>query len=353
MKKADYTRIYSRTEFCVWPCRAEPCGARKVPSLVKILDLMPDAAKGLRWRGQASYTVIRHDGSQRVAGLIVAGFPECLTMLNLEQLFDKTHLMPTIPKVVQELIESFSNEDIDIEAIARKVALDQVLTAKVLRLANSSYYGLQRKIGSVDEALVVMGLNSLRTLVVATGVTGAFAPIPGFDRAKFWRRSLVVAAYARWLAKKAGLNGELAFTAGLMHAIGEILIHLALPDEMAVINGRLTAGGQRVEVEREMLGFSHCEVGAELARRWCFPADIQEAILNYSAPLVEQPVAPYAVLVHLAAWLARSTELGADELRAQFPQEVAAVLDFTADSALQELPSAAEISAGLDAFLSS
>lgn len=274
-------------------------------------------------------------------------------MPNLEQLFDKTHLMPTIPKVVQELIESFSNEDIDIEAIARKVSVDQVLTAKVLRLANSSYYGLQRKIGSVDEAVVVMGLNSLRTLVVATGVTGAFAPIPGFDRAHFWRRSLVVAAYARWLAKKASLNGEIAFTSGLMHAIGEVLIHLALPVEVQLINRQATVGGRRVQLEREALGFSHCEVGAELARRWCFPADIQAAILNYDAPLAEQPVAPYAALVHVASYLAAAQTDAIDEtlLRAGFPVEVAAAIGLDFVAATTDLPDAREISAGLENFL--
>lgn len=276
-------------------------------------------------------------------------------MLKLEQLFDKTHLMPTIPKVVQELIDSFSNEDVDIESIARKVALDQVLTAKVLRLANSSYYGLQRRIGSVDEAVVVMGLNSLRTLVVATGVTGAFAPIEGFDRTHFWRRSLVVAAYSRWLAKRCGLNSEMAFTAGLMHAIGEILIHLAMPQEAAELDRRVRAGERRIDIERATLGFSHCEVGAELARRWCFPADMQTAILQYDNPLAHEPVHPLAALTHVSVILARVREHHEDEdaLRAAWPDAVADVIGLKADLALPELPTVAEVSEGLDSFLGS
>lgn len=273
--------------------------------------------------------------------------------MKLEQLFDKTHLMPTIPKVVQELIESFGNEDVDVESIARKVGLDQVLTAKVLRLANSSYYGLQRQIGSVDEAVVVMGLNSLRTLVVATGVTGAFAPITGFDRTRFWRHSLVVAAYARLLAKKVRLNGEVAFTAGLMHAIGEVLIHLALPAEADAVDRRVAKGERRVDIERASLGFSHCEVGAELARRWCFPNDIQAAILHYDAPLKADPRSPLAALVHVSAYLAaaQANEVSAEELQAAYPHEVGASIKLDAENALSGLPSFAEASSGSEAFL--
>lgn len=274
-------------------------------------------------------------------------------MLKIEQLFDKTHLMPTIPKVVQELIDSFSNEEIDVESIARKLGVDQVLTAKVLRLANSSYYGLQRKIGSVDEAVVVMGLNSLRTLVIATGVTGAFAPITGFDRTRFWRHSLVVAAYARWLAKKCGLNSEIAFTAGLMHAIGEVLIHLAMPNESEDIDRRASRGERRIDIERAAFGFSNCEVGAELARRWCFPAEIQAAILHYDAPLALKPAPPYAAVVHIATYLAvaQQANVASEAQMAEYPLEVGAAIGLDATKAIVDLPSIGDISAGLDAFL--
>lgn len=274
-------------------------------------------------------------------------------MASIDQLFDKTHLMPTIPKVVQELIDSFSNEDVDVESIAKKVGMDQVLTAKVLRLANSSYYGLQRQIGSVDEAIVVMGLNSLRTLVVATGVTGAFAPITGFDRTRFWKRSLLVAAYCRWLAKKAKLNPETSFTAGLMHAIGEVLIHLGMPQVADSIDDRVTAGARRTELERAELGFTHCEVGTELARRWNFPTAIQDAIAAYDEPLLVTPVPPLAALVHVAAYLVAAMSHGAtpEELIANFPRPVGDLLHLDVDALITELPPVGEMSAGLESFM--
>lgn len=275
-------------------------------------------------------------------------------MLKVEQLFEKTHQMPTIPKVVQELIDSFNQEDVEIDAIAKKVAMDQVLTAKVLRLANSSYYGVQRQIGSVDEAIVVMGFNSLRTLVVATGVTGAFANMPGFDRNRFWRRSLVVGAYSKWLAKPAKQNAEVAFTAGLMHGIGEILIHLAQPKEAEHIDKIVANGGHRAAIEENELGFTHCEVGAELARRWNFPEAIQQAIRHYDKPLAAEPASPLAALIHLANYLTQAQENDAspEDLAASFPADIAASVKLEKDELLAKLPPYKEISAGLDSFLS-
>lgn len=274
-------------------------------------------------------------------------------MLRLEQLFEKTHQMPTIPKVVQELIDSFNQDDIEVDVIAKKVALDQVLTAKVLRLANSSYYGLQRQIGSVDEAIVVMGFNSLRTLVVATGVTGAFAMLPDFDRVRFWRHSMLVAAYSRWLAKKARQHADFAFTAGLMHGIGQVLLHLALPRESKEIDAAVAQGGHRISIEKAALGFSNNEVGAELARRWNFPEPIQAAIQNSDAPLEQEPVHPLAALVHCAIYLtdAQLDGMPLASLSDGFPRDVAATLRLDVDAVLAELPPIAEIGAGLDAFI--
>lgn len=92
--------------------------------------------------------------------------------MDLKNLVDNAQKLPNIPKVVQELIESFGNENIKNEEIAKKVSADQVLTAKVLRAANSAHYGGNRKVGSVSDAVFVLGFNAVRTLVLASGMTG-------------------------------------------------------------------------------------------------------------------------------------------------------------------------------------
>ena len=100
--------------------------------------------------------------------------------MRVEQLFDQAHELPQIPKLVQELIEGFNNEDINIDEIAEKIAMDQVITAKVLRLANSARFGMPRQVSSVDDAVVLLGFNALRTLVVASGVAAAFKKLDNF-----------------------------------------------------------------------------------------------------------------------------------------------------------------------------
>jgi HD-like signal output (HDOD) protein len=110
--------------------------------------------------------------------------------------------LPSIPKVVQEVIESFNNDSVSIEEIAKKLAADQVLSAKILRLANSSYYHVSRTIGTVDDAVLMLGFMTVRTLVVSTGMAGSFKKLPGVDLKLFWRYSLDTAIVAKWLAKQ-------------------------------------------------------------------------------------------------------------------------------------------------------
>lgn len=122
--------------------------------------------------------------------------------MNLEALFQQQTALPSIPKVVQEVIESFNNESVSIEEIAKKLAADQVLSAKILRLANSSYYHVSRTIGTVDDAVLMLGFMTVRTLVVSTGMAGSFKKLPGVDLKLFWRYSLDTAIVAKWLAKQ-------------------------------------------------------------------------------------------------------------------------------------------------------
>ncbi|TFI17950.1 HDOD domain-containing protein, partial [Herbaspirillum sp. 3C11] len=120
--------------------------------------------------------------------------------MNFEALFQQQAALPSIPKVVQEVIESFNNDNVSIEDIAKKLSADQVLSAKLLRLANSSYYHVSRSIGTVDDAVLMLGFMTVRTLVVSTGLTGSFKSMSGVDLKLFWRYSLHTAIVAKWLA---------------------------------------------------------------------------------------------------------------------------------------------------------
>ena len=144
--------------------------------------------------------------------------------MQLEALFKQPQALPAIPKIVHELIDSFNNQDVSIDEIAKKLAADPVLSARLLRLANSAYYHVSRSVGTVNEALSMLGFVTVRTLVISSGLTGGYKSMPGMDLTKFWRYSMHTAAAAGWLAKKAGVNGDQAFTVALMHGIGQLVM---------------------------------------------------------------------------------------------------------------------------------
>ena len=134
--------------------------------------------------------------------------------------------LPPLPAVVTELIESLGHDELRSDDLARKISLDQALSAKTLRLANSSFYGMTRSIGSIQEAITILGLRTVRTVVMAAGVTGSFRRPPdiGFDFDAFWRHSIGTALACQALAREVGLEPDIGFTVGLMHDIGRVAL---------------------------------------------------------------------------------------------------------------------------------
>lgn len=274
--------------------------------------------------------------------------------MRLDALFKQPQALPTVPKIVHELIESFNKEDISIEEIARKLAADPVLSARMLRLANSAYYHVSRSIGTVDDAMAMLGFVTVRTLVISSGLTSGFKNMPGLDLARFWRYSLNTAAVARWLAKHVHANGDLAFTVGLMHAIGELVMHAGMPESMLQVD-KIAAptDPRRLDIEHASFGYDFSAVGAELARQWKFPPAFSEAIAGFAHPLDRTPFDTMAAIVHLASWRARAEDnkLNADEIAGTVPMAVCAKLGISHELLLKELPPLAELSAGLEEMI--
>jgi len=271
--------------------------------------------------------------------------------MRLDALFKQPQALPTVPKIVHELIESFNQEDISIDEIARKLAADPVLSARMLRLANSAYYHVSRSIGTVDDAMAMLGFVTARTLVISSGLTSGFKNVPNFDLSRFWKYSLNTAAVARWLSKHAHANGDLAFTVGLMHAIGELVMHAGMPEEMLPIDKLAgPTDPRRLSIEHASFGYDFATVGAELARQWKFPPAFGNAIAHFGSPLEHSPFDPMAGVIHLAAWRARAedNQLTPDEIAATVPATVCAKLNLSTDVLLKELPPLAELSAGLE-----
>ncbi|MGZ3182968.1 MAG: HDOD domain-containing protein [Telluria sp.] len=273
--------------------------------------------------------------------------------MRIDDLLQNQHALPSAPKVVEELIGSFEDPDASVDAIARKLAQDPVLSAKLLRLANSAYYHASRKIASVDDAIRMLGFVSVRSLVVSAGLVGSFKSVPGIDLKQFWRYSLESAVAAKWIARQAHENTDLAFTIGLMHALGELVIHTGMPDQAVQLDDE-TAGPfhpDRQAVERAAFGFSFADVGAGLAERWKFPIIFGETIRTYAEPLPLTPLNRIAGVLCLAVWAVQHAHgEAADD---SFPAEVATALGLAPAVVLADMPPLEELSAGLEELVKS
>jgi HD-like signal output (HDOD) protein len=205
--------------------------------------------------------------------------------MEIEKLFAQLHSLPSIPKVAQDLITQFDNPSSSLEAIARNIEKDPVISAKILRLANSARFKGARESTSIEDAAMRLGFNTMRTLVLASAVTGAFSAPASFNLKAFWLKSFQVASIARVLAKQGGQDPEVAFTTGLMHNIGELLIQTGAPDMVERLNARrATTSPAHAADETVQIGFGYPEVGAELARRWNLPKQILDGIAYQAKP---------------------------------------------------------------------
>lgn len=231
--------------------------------------------------------------------------------LSRDQVVAHLKQLPSPPAVVSELLASFGDEDVDIGKIAQQIARDQGLTARVLRVANSSFYGLQRKVGNINDAVAMLGFRAVRSMVLAVGVNGAFRidQCPDFDCKSYLRHCVAVALGARALAKLTGHNPELAFTAGILHDIGELLMACNFPAQYAeVLAYRKKHDCFLVLAERDVLGMDHGEVGGLLAEAWHFPASLQEAVSEHHAP-ASATAGSLANLIHVADAIAHGLGL--------------------------------------------
>lgn len=252
--------------------------------------------------------------------------------MDLKSLLDQPSKLPTIPKVTRQLIASFAREDVALGEIARLLATDPALSAKVLRLANSAYFQVSRSIVTVDDALRVLGLVMVRNLVLGNSMVVAFRHTPGMDLTQFWRYNLYTVGAARWLAGLGGANTDLVFTVGLMHGIGQLQLHAATPAAMVALDRQMNVlAAGRAELERQTLGFHHGELAAELARFWHFPQPIVAALREVADPLLAKEFSAPAAWVHLGAWRARVELLGLsdEELLATYPRELGRRLGLT------------------------
>lgn len=222
--------------------------------------------------------------------------------------------LPPLPSVVLDLIASLGQEELSAAQIAAKISRDPALVAKTLRLANSSFYGRGRQVGTIAEAITVLGLRTVRAAVMAAGLAGSFPRRPGFDHDAFWRHSFGSALCAQALADELQRDdGDLAFTVGLLHDIG--MLALASLFESAYAEAALwrrEQDGNASDAERAVFGIDHAEVGGLIAQQWNFAPVVVDAIRQHHAPAAAAAQVTLAGIVHVADAIAHALGLAGD-----------------------------------------
>lgn len=199
---------------------------------------------------------------------------------SIDNILDHVQKLPSMPSIVLEILDSFDNENVNLTTLANKISRDQAVVARVMRVANSPFFGLSGQVSSISEAVSVLGFNNLRGMVMAAGIINALpCPRQDFDWTVFWRHSIRTAVCAKVLAKGVGLSPETAFTAGLLHDIGKLVMGVYFPQAFEQAH-ELDAGStiETLRAERTALGMDHAEIGGEVAKRWHFPPEIREAV---------------------------------------------------------------------------
>ncbi len=230
--------------------------------------------------------------------------------LTADAVLARIRQLPSLPGVVLELLASLENDDADVGGLVRKISQDQALVVKTLRVANSSFYGLQGQVETIQDALVVLGFRQLRTLVVAASVN---ARIPGAEQGgtlgkTFWQHGLLVGLCAQTLARACGQRPDGAFTAGLLHDVGRLALAGCFPSEYAQVEAvRRHEDCYPIEAETRVLGIDHAQVGAAIAERWNLPLTLREGIARHHAP--GESGDGTAGLVHVADVMAHALDL--------------------------------------------
>ena len=220
-------------------------------------------------------------------------------MLSLEKLIDRSGKLGSLPAIVYKVFEVMDEPNSTATKIGKVINDDPALTARLLKLVNSPFYGFTGKVDTVYRAVALIGHEELRSVVIAASAIKVFDGIPAelVSMNDFWKRSLSTAVTARVLAAfKREKVIERFFIAGLLHDIGSLLMYLKLPDEMAqVLQLQKADGIDRINAEKDIIGYDHAEVGGGLLKKWNLPPQICAAVRYQvnpeAAPQSEQQAA--------------------------------------------------------------
>ncbi|NPA25117.1 MAG: response regulator [Deltaproteobacteria bacterium] len=206
------------------------------------------------------------------------------------QIMQKIEEVPSLPTIVYKVMELVNSEKSDATDFEKIIAQDQALTARMLRMANSAYYSLSRKISTISEAVVYLGYNTIRSLVLGASTSSLFKrslPAYGYKKEGLWLHSNIVASLSRRIAIETHLTSEgieNCYVSGLLHDIGKLILG-PFAGQQTENFARLAAAGQELSlIEKELLGFSHGDIGRILLEKWKLPRNLVETVWYHHTP---------------------------------------------------------------------
>ena len=264
------------------------------PHALRLLWCRPKDIEGYRKRlGDGIYYL----SDQWDAGGTECAMRRCFLRAELEQseplraLVERIGETPRLPRLYRDLVQRLESPDSDLETVAQLLASDPASCAALLKCANSALYGLPRQVSSGFDAVMTLGMEQTKAIVLYSQLLGQFdaASCPEFSADHLWQHALQTASFAGWITKEETGSqpaADEAYTAGLLHDLGKLILAANLPAEFGAVI--LKARAQRKplrEMEQETFGTTHAELGALLMARWELPFPIVEAIAWHHAPL--------------------------------------------------------------------
>lgn len=264
---------------------------------------------------------------------------------SLADLMENSDTLPSIPRIVAQVLKELDAEDPNPRNIVMLVSTDPALTAKIIALSNSAMFSTGRSIGSLNDAVTLLGFAHVRALVTTAALASSFKTVTEFNLEEFWHYSLNTALVAKTLARNLKYNEGVAFTAGLVHAIGELVLHLGAKFSMAQLSDTPFLSFERSGQEHALLGYTHADVSAEFIDQWDFPPTLVHALRVYAMQInpsqeLSVPSDPLAAMLHLAAWRSRCQllVLGPELMREHFPACAASELGLNLEDVLEKDP---------------
>ena len=223
--------------------------------------------------------------------------------------------LPTLPAPLDALSEVMNDPKANVEDAARVISADQASAFKVLKFVNSAYFGMPRRVDSISRAIVIMGFEEVRNLILASSVIDSFSDVDDsspFRPKEFWSHSIAVGLLSRMIGSESGFKKtENFFVSGILHDVGKLVLFLAAKEkfceaqELAQSEGRLAR-----DTEVEVLGMDHSQAGALLADRWRVPEPIKNVIRHHHHGTLPGTRDALVSAVHVSDVVARMLELG-------------------------------------------